>query len=332
MSHSQEQNFMKINTSVLMKNMAIIFISLFSATSICSETLTVIIPFGPGGGSHQFATTVLKEVAKTTELSIKIINIQGNSGLKGTKHYMTLPPDGKTILQQVDILPSMFAAGKTTIDPSKDLVPVSGPQIVYSQLYIRNIDLRFHEWKSFFAYNNNHPEKLKISTIGSSNSLEKISMRLLSMQTGLDTKQINFDDPAKRYMSLVEGKVDALLEQPGDVAPFLKRKLIIPILTFLEERPSAFPVARSLNDIGTTFKPLLRFRSFFVNSSVPNEKIEELTYLFNKAYQSSSVREYFEQKYSLNAGKYERAQGTSILVRETIETYKQHQVGERQKI
>ncbi len=306
----------------LMIRIPMIFASLLVFVNCHASTLTVIIPFGTGGGSHQFATTVLDEVRKQFGVTINIINIKGRNGLKGSEHYMSLPPDGNSVLQQVDILSAQYAAGKTKINPAVDLIPVSGPQIVYSQLYISNVDARFHEWNSFLSFGNRFPFMLRISTIGSTDSLEGISMNLLSRSTGLMTCPINFDDPAQRYMALIEGKTDALFEQPGDVAPFLNRKLIKPVLTFLLRKPASFGKTNALSDIKADFKPLLRFRGFFVNPAVNPKKIRRLQMMFATAFQKDNVKRFLKRKYSLDSKHYQGPEGSAKLVRETVKGYK----------
>ncbi|MCP3944061.1 MAG: hypothetical protein GY710_21635 [Desulfobacteraceae bacterium] len=302
---------------------SILLILLFLTKCIASS-LTVIIPFGQGGGSHQFAINVLNEVKKIEKIEIKIINVKGNNGINGTEYYMKLPPNGIYVLQQTDILPAQYATAQTTINPAVDLVPVSGPQIVYSQLYVSNIDPRFHDWKSFVKFGMDYQNKLAISTIGSSDSLEAISMRMLSSHIGLKTRLINFDEPALRYMALIEGEVDALFEQPGDVAPFLNRDLIKPILTFLSQRPAPFLQTNALGDINATFSPLLRFRGFFVNSTVNKEKIKILIKIFESAFQNPTIKKYFNMKYTLDSSLYRGADGTKQLVCDTINVYKKH--------
>jgi tripartite-type tricarboxylate transporter receptor subunit TctC len=284
--------------------------------------LTIIVPYGPGGGSHQMATNMAAALKDIIGVDVKVITRPGNSGKNGVNYYMSLPPDGYTILQQVDIFASMYASGKIDVNPVEDLTPLAITQITFSQIYIRNIDARFHDWPSFFSFAMANPGRVKVSTVGSKSSMEQVSMLLLKEAVGLDTMQTAYDHPAKRYMALIESEVDALFEQPGDVAPFLNRKLIKPILTFSTQRPSAFSDTPALADIGADIKPLMRFRGFFINSNVAESKRKWLEGAFASAFQSPSVKAFNKKQFMHLVDSYRDTEGARRLIEEAIENFR----------
>lgn len=289
--------------------------------SFPDRPITIIVPFGPGGGSHQMATHIAVPMSKITGVDVNVVTMPGNNSKDGISHFMQLEPDGYTILQHVDILASLFAAGEIDINPVKDLTPVAITQITFSQIYIRNIDPRFHDWSGFLDYARRHADELKIANTGSAYSLEQVSMRHLSERLKFSVLSQAYDRPADRYMALVEEKVDALFEQPGDVAPFLNRKLIKPILTILPERIDAFAYAPALRDIGDDARPLMRFRGFFVRADVPEKIRRYLESCFRKAYQSSSFQEFNRKKYMHLIDSYRNGDDAKKLVSDAIITY-----------
>jgi tripartite-type tricarboxylate transporter receptor subunit TctC len=211
----------------------------------------------------------------------------------------------------------------------EDLTPVAVTQITFSQIYIRNIEPRFHDWPGFLAYARRHPGELRIANTGSACSLEQVSMRQLSKRLNFNILSRTYDRPARRYMALVEEKVDALFEQPGDVAPFLNRKLIKPILTILPERIGAFTYAPALGDIGEDARPLLRFRGFFVRSGVPADIRRYLESCFRQAYLSPSFQEFNRKKYMHLIDSYRNSDGAKRLVSDAVRTYANVSPGHR---
>lgn len=286
------------------------------------KPLTIIVPFGPGGGSHQMATHIAVPLRRIMGVDVNVVTMPGNNSKDGITFFVQLAPDGYTILEHVDILASLFAAGEIDINPVKDLTPVAITQITFSQIYIRNIEPRFHNWFDFLDYAQRNPKKLRIANTGSPHSMEQVSMKQLKQRLNFNILSHTYDRPAKRYMSLVEGKTDALFEQPGDVAPFLERKLIKPILTILPERIDAFSDTPALKEIGEQAAPLYRFRGFFIHSAVPDKIRQYLDQCFRQAFQSPTFKEFNREKYMHLIDSYRNSDDAKKVVSDTIKTYR----------
>ena len=84
----------------------------------------------------------------------------------------------------------------------KDLTPVAITQITFSQIYIRNIEPRFHAWSGFLDYAQQHPEELRIANTGSANSMEQVSMQQLSQRMRFHILSQPYDRPATHSGSL----------------------------------------------------------------------------------------------------------------------------------
>ena len=106
--------------------------------------------------------------------------------------------------------------------------------------------------------------------------MERINLKLVMDRFGFDLQQISFDKGGPRYGSLKGGQVDALFEQPGDVRGFLDSGDFKPILTLLKERPAAFAEVPAMGDVGLTFKPLMRFRGFYVKKGAIVHPVSEM--------------------------------------------------------
>jgi tripartite-type tricarboxylate transporter receptor subunit TctC len=151
--------------------------------------------------------------------------------------------------------------------------------------------------------------------------MERVNMRLLEEAVGIETNQIAFDKPAERYAALIGGHTDALFEQPGDVKSFLDADQMKPILTFLEERPAAFPDASSLADVGVDFEPLLRFRGFWTRPDVPEDRRAFLEQACEQAWRSDSFQAFNEQNYMHLIDSYRGAQASKQMIEASIDSY-----------
>ncbi|MEX2450693.1 MAG: tripartite tricarboxylate transporter substrate binding protein [Rhodospirillales bacterium] len=284
--------------------------------------LTMIVPYGAGGGSGQVARAMVQAVSEVTNATIKLIYKTGGSGIVGLKSYMALPADGYNLLEHIDDAASAFASGQSTIDPAKDLIPLVTSQITFSQIYIRSDEKRFTDWKSYVAFTKKQGGKSTIANVSREGSMERINMKKITDHFGFKVQQISFDKAGPRYGALKGGQVDALFEQPGDVRGFLDSGDFKPILTLLKERPAAFPKVESMTDVGLSFTPLMRFRGFYVNKNTPKDRVKWLQWAFQKAYFQPSYQKFNKSKFMDLIPSFRDTEGSRKLIDETVQIYK----------
>lgn len=285
--------------------------------------LTMIVPYGPGGGSGQVARGMIEGVKEATGLDITPDYKPGGSGMVGLKTYMAAPADGYTVMEHIDDATSAFAVGKSDIHPANDLIPLVISQITFSQIYIRANEDRFNDWASYVEYVKSQGGKSTIANVAGEGSMERINMNRIANDFGMKVQQISFDKGGPRYAALKGGQVDALFEQPGDVRGFLESGDFKPILTLLKERPGAFPDVPSMTDVGLKWTPLMRFRGFYVHKDAPADRVEYLKWAFQKGFYSDSYQAFNKSKFMDLIPSFRDTEGAKMLINETMEIYKQ---------
>jgi len=284
--------------------------------------LTMIVPYGPGGGSGQVSRAMIQGVKDAAGIDINPDYKPGGSGMVGLKTYMAAPADGYTVLEHIDDATSGYAIGKSKIHPAKDLIPLVISQITFSQIYIRSEETRFTDWDSFVKYVKAQNGKATIANVSGEGSMERINMNRTAKHFGFKIQQVSFDKGGPRYAALKGAQVDALFEQPGDVRGFLESGDFKPILTFLFERPSAFAKVPSMNDVGLKFTPLMRFRGFYVHKDVPKDRVKYLQWAFQNGYKTDSYMAFNKKKYMDLIPSYRDTEGAKKLINDTMKIYK----------
>ncbi len=285
--------------------------------------IIMIVPYGAGGGSDQVSRAMATALESVVGVPIEVVNKPGGSGVAGLSDFFMARPDGYTVTEHIDDAASLYASGIIKQDPAKEWYPVCIAQIAFSQIYVRPKDDRFPNWKAFVKYAKANPGKIKIANVANVGSMERVVTALLEKDQGIKLTQVSFDKPAERYGSLVGGHVDALFEQPGDVRPYVESGDMKPILTILDERPSAFSDVPCLKDVGAKFKPLFRWRGFFIRKEIPMARQKYLEWAFKKAWQSESFQKFNKRKYMNLIDSYRGIEGGKELVSETVKIYSQ---------
>ena len=286
------------------------------------RALTMIVPYGPAGGSGQVAQAMAQAVSDLTGVSINRDHKPGGSGTVGMTAFMATPNDGYTVLEHIDDASSAHALDSGRPNPASDLIPLVTSQITFSQIYIRTNEERFTDWDSFVKWVKAQGGKATIANVSKEGSMERVTMKFITDATGMKIQQISFDKGAPRYGALAGGQVDALFEQPGDVRKFLDAGKFKPILSILKERPSAFADVPSLTDVGLDFDPLFRFRGFYTHKGVSAERVKWLQWAFQKAYCQQSYQDFNESKYMTLIESYRDTAGTKDLINTTVKQYR----------
>ena len=66
------------------------------------RALTMIVPYGPAGGSGQVAAAMAEGVTGLTGVAINRDHKPGGSGTVGMTAYMAAPADGYNVLEHID--------------------------------------------------------------------------------------------------------------------------------------------------------------------------------------------------------------------------------------
>lgn len=285
--------------------------------------LTMIVPFGAGGGSDQLARAMAQAMEEEAGLAFQVVNKPGGGGTAAIPDFMLAPSDGYTVLEHIDNAVSAFAKGDIQENPAVDWVPICMTQITFSQLYIRADEDRFTDWAGFVAFAKANPGQVSVANVGRVGSMELVVMHQLSEALGIDVKQIAFDKPAERYAALIGGHVDVLFEQPGDVRSFLDSDQMKAILTFLNERPDAFRDVPTHRDAGADFDALTRFRGFYVKNGVDQDRINYLAAACAAGFNNPSYAEFNRSKYMHLIDSYRDIEGSIELINGAVNTYRE---------
>jgi tripartite-type tricarboxylate transporter receptor subunit TctC len=284
--------------------------------------LTIVVPYGPGGGSDQVSRAMSQAMQKFIGQPLQVVNKPGASGLAAVPDFMAAPADGYTVLQHIDDAITHFASGKLKEDPTEDWVPLGISQITFSQLYIRSDEKRFSDWPSLLKHIQANPGKVSVANVSGDGTMERVQMTLLERALGIKTNQISYDKPSERYASLIGGHVDVLFEQPGDIRQFLDAKQMRPVLTFLKERPGAFKDVPSLADVAPDVPALLRFRGFFVKKGTPDDRLKYLEWAFAQAFRTPEYQKFNKENYMDVIESFRDRKGAIQLMTETAAVYR----------
>jgi tripartite-type tricarboxylate transporter receptor subunit TctC len=91
-----------------------------------TRTITLVVPYPPGGGVDAMARVVAEKLGGVLGQQVVVDNRAGGSGLVGTRTFIKSAPDGYTLFLghtgSISINPSLYA--NAAFDPRKDFAPI----------------------------------------------------------------------------------------------------------------------------------------------------------------------------------------------------------------
>jgi len=285
--------------------------------------ITIIVCYGKGGGSDQAVAALQGPASKIMGVKVNKVNKPGGGGVNCLPDFEQAPADGYTILQHTDTLITKYVGGAHNIHPTKDLTPVITSNIAPTALFIKPDDKRFLDggkpsWDKVVAYAK--ANKLNVSNINA--EMELVTMAKVEEFFGIKVKQVLFDKPAQRYGSVIGGKLDVLMEQPGDVIKHVKAGKLAPVLAVWPKRFGVFPDTKAIGqDYKIGWQPLLRVRGLWVKKGTPAPIQKYLEHVFTKAYKSEKHQKFLVRKSLTIVNSYQSTADTTKAVDDAVKTY-----------
>ena len=116
----------RLPRAVAVAAVAMAVCSLALAQDYPTRTITLVVPYPPGGGVDAMARVAAEKLAGALGQQVVVDNRAGGSGLVGTRSFIKSPPDGYTLFLghtgSISINPSLYA--NAGFDPRKDFAPI----------------------------------------------------------------------------------------------------------------------------------------------------------------------------------------------------------------
>ncbi|MGB0085699.1 MAG: tripartite tricarboxylate transporter substrate binding protein [Rhodomicrobiaceae bacterium] len=259
-----------------------------------SRPIELIVPFGPGGGADQLARLTGKLLEPIIGQSLPVVNVPGGTGATGMAKLIAAPADGYSAAIYIADTHALLT-GANPRWKVEDLTPLAVMIQQPSFLFVAK-DSPFKTWAEFEKAAKAEPGKLKVATVGFG-SVDDFTLKHLEAKGGIKVVQVPFAKPSERYVSILGGHADALYEQAGDVAQFIKSGQMRPLLMFGDKRLGAFPDVPASGELGFTVS-LPQFRSIVVRAGTPAEHVKFLSDALSKIAATDEYKAFLKDSYA----------------------------------
>jgi tripartite-type tricarboxylate transporter receptor subunit TctC len=178
-----------------------------SAQTYPTRTITLVVPYPPGGGVDAMARIVADKLSAALGQQVIVDNRGGGSGLVGTRAVVKAAPDGYTLMLahtgSISINPTLYA--NAGFDPRKDFAPI-GLIASMPVALIAHPSFPARTITDVVALAKREPGKLNIGTsaVGTGGYL---SAELFKAVTGVDVQIVPYKGTAGVMNDLLGGHV-----------------------------------------------------------------------------------------------------------------------------
>jgi len=175
-----------------------------------SRTITVVVPFPPGGSSDTVTRAVSSKVAEALKQPVVIENRGGGGGVVAAVAVKQAPPDGYTLLLANNGLFAVTPAITTDVrfDPVNDYQPVT-PLVLFPSVLIVPAASPAKTIKELIDYGRSKPSGLSYASQGLGSG-GQVMGELLRLKTGLSMTHVPYRGAGPAVQDVAAGNVDLL--------------------------------------------------------------------------------------------------------------------------
>ena len=259
-------------------------------TSFPSKSITMIVPFPPGGPTDLVARVIAQKMSESIGQSVVVDNRGGANGNLGAMLAVRAAADGYTLLyntSSITLSPALYKS--LSYDVKRDLAPVALTAVVPLALVV-GPNVPANTVSEFIAYAKANPGKLSYGSAGNGNVTHLGAFQFVRVN-GIDAVHIPYKGSAPADIDLVGGQIQFMTDTVNSVMPFVRDKRMKMLAVTTPKRMSLFPDVPTLAESGMPGFEVGAWQGLMVPANTPKPIIQRLNAEVMKALQSPDVRQ-----------------------------------------
>jgi len=228
--------------------------------------ITLIVPFGAGGGTDIVMRVFGPELGEVLGTDVIVKNVSGGGGAVGLNTVAQAKPDGYTI-------------GAATVSPITTLLALQDlPYTQDSFDYICRLygnpmmlmvaaDSEFDSLEELLNAVRNNPGEYAYTSSGPGSLLHVVTEALLAEAGGLRMKHLPVKSSAEMVKNVLAGTVHVVVEQPSVLANYELR----PLALYADERLEDYPNVPTMRELGYDMPEAFNFAGMIAPAGLPEE-------------------------------------------------------------
>jgi tripartite-type tricarboxylate transporter receptor subunit TctC len=255
-----------------------------------ARTITLSVPFAPGGATDVSARLVADHMSRTLGQQVIVQNVAGAGGTTGSTRAMRAEPDGYTILMghvgTHAVAPSLYPT--LAYKPDVDFEPI-GLVSEFPLLIVARKDFPPKDLKEFVPYVKANVAKLNVGHAGVG-SVFFITNLLLDSILKVRPTMVPFNGGLPAMNALVAGQVDYICADATTSAPQLEAGTIKAYAIASPQRSPVLPNVPTTSEAGLPEFQTSAWFALFAPKGTPRPILDRLSDALDKALDDDATR------------------------------------------
>jgi tripartite-type tricarboxylate transporter receptor subunit TctC len=254
-----------------------------------SKSITIIVPFAPGGGSDFIGRFIAQRLSTALGQPVIVDNRPGAGGLLGIEVATKAKPDGYTlalIATSYTISPALY---KLSFDPVADITPIiqisQGPMLL-----VANPGVPVKTTKELIDYAKKKPGGLNFASAGQG-SITHLAGELFAAKAGLKMTHIPYKGTGPALTDTISGTADIFFTSTATALQHVNAGKLRAIAVTTTKRLPALPDVPTIAESGVPGYEAVLWHGLVGPKGVPKEIVERINSEVSKALQLKETGE-----------------------------------------
>lgn len=255
-----------------------------------SRSITMVIPFAPGGAFDVIGRIVAASMSEILGRPIIVENTSGAAGITGVKRVASAAPDGYTLL-----LGSIGThAYNQTIykTPRYDAVGDFTPVALFAEqpmVLTTRKDLPVENLHEFIEYVKQNSAKVQFGSAGVGTTTH-LGCALLNSAIGVNVTHVPYRGGGPAANDLIGGRIDYMCLNIGGAAPLIMSKQAKAIAMLSRSHSPLMPDLSTADEQGLVGFDVVTWNAFFLPKGAPPEVVKKLNTATIQAMESPTTK------------------------------------------
>ena len=279
------------------KNLTLVAMALALSTNALAwpdKTVTLVVPFPPGGATDLLARTLTPKLQATFKQTVIVDNKAGATGTIGAGFVKRAPADGYTLLV-TSLGPLVIAPHliKAPYDAAKDFdyltVAVQAPNVL-----VVPANSLFKTVADLIAAEKAKPGALTFASAGNGTS-DHLSAELFWLQSGTTGLHVPYKGAAPAITDLLGGQVDAAFQNINNVLPHINGGKLRVLAVAAPKRSPLLPNVPTLAESGVKDAEATSWQGVVAPKGLPPEVKAKIHAALTEALADPVVKQKFAE-------------------------------------
>ncbi len=274
---------------VFMVVVMVMGISVLAMAKFPDKKITVVCPFGVGGGSDTFLRAFQKPLSRALGVPVVIVNVSGGGGLKGMIYAAQQPADGYTIFEFTTSHLIASVLHRSKVDIFKNFDILARVQHDTSVLWV-SAKSKFKTFKQLLAWAKKNPYRL---TIGGTSPMGYDDLRdhLFARDFGIKITFVPFEKGSQAKAAVLGGFIISHMEEPLAIKSLIDAGKGRVLITMSPKRLPMWKNVPAVSEFGV-HDYIGVFRAFAIKKGVPADRVAFIEKAITKAVKDPSYVEF----------------------------------------